>query len=215
MTSRSLDDMTLAIHPVTNDRWNDLATLFGRSGADGGCWCMYYRMPASEFTKSTNDRNRRSLRRRIKKGSIPGLIAYLNGDPAGYVGISPREEFPRLQRSRTLHPVDDQPVWSIVCFFIGRRFRSRGLAHDLIRAAIDYVAAHDGNIVEAYPKDVTDNPASDAAAYPGVPSLFQREGFTEVARRTSDKRFRPRPIMRYKIKSSDRKRARRRAAVHR
>jgi GNAT superfamily N-acetyltransferase len=207
--------MKLVVHAVTEDRWDDLATLFGSSGADSGCWCMYYRMTASEFSKSTNDRNRQSLRRRIKKGSVPGLIGYYDGEPAGYVGISPREEFPRLQRSRTLHPVDDKLVWSIVCFFIGRRFRTRGLAHDLIRAAIRHVAAQGGDIVEAYPKDVSNNPASDAAAYPGVPSLFAKEGFTEVARRTPDKRFRPRPIMRYKIKSSDRRRARQTSSARR
>lgn len=196
------------MHPVTEDRWDDLATLFGRRGADAGCWCMYYRKSASGHAKTTNERNRRALRRRVKNGNTPGLIGYLNGEPAGYIGISPREQFPRLQRSRTLHPVDDKPVWSVVCFFIGPRFRGRGIAHDLLRAAIDCVAHQGGEIVEAYPKDVTDNPASAAAAYPGVPSLFQKAGFREVARRTADKRFRPRPIMRYAIRAQDRERAR-------
>jgi GNAT superfamily N-acetyltransferase len=182
--------------------------LFGRSGADSGCWCMYYRKTASDFAKTTNDQNRRSLRGRIKDGNVPGLIGYLDGEPAGYIGLGPREDFPRLQRSRTLHPVDDEPVWSIVCFFIGRRFRDRGLAHELLDAAIKYVADQGGDIVEAYPKDVTNKPASAAAAYPGVPSLFAKAGFREVARRIPDKRFRPRPIMRYKVTAADRKRDR-------
>jgi ribosomal protein S18 acetylase RimI-like enzyme len=88
---------------------------------------------------------------------------------------------------------------------IARGKSRRGLASQLVRAAIRYTAEQGGEIVEAYPKDVTDRQATDAAAYPGVPSLFEKAGFREVARRTADKRFRPRPIMRYRIKKADRK----------
>jgi GNAT superfamily N-acetyltransferase len=192
------------IHPVTRDRWDDLKDLFGRSGADAGCWCMYYRMTASEFSRSTNEKNRRALLKRINQERVPGLIGYSDGEPVGYVAISPREDFPRLQRSRTLSPVDDRPVWSIVCFFIRRGHRGRGLAHELLRAAIEHAASRGAEWVEGYPKDVSERAAGAAAAYPGVPSLFEKAGFVEVGRRTPSGGNRARPIMRYRVTARDR-----------
>jgi GNAT superfamily N-acetyltransferase len=194
------------VYPVTRERWNDLKALFGRRGADGGCWCMYYRVSASDFSRSTNERNRSALLRRINDGRVPGLIGYVDGEPAAYVGIGPRDEFARLQRSSTLYPVDDRPVWSIVCFFIHRQHREQGLAHELLRAAIGYAAEQGAEWLEGYPKDVSERAAGAAAAYPGVPGLFEKAGFEEVVRRKPSGANRPRPIMRYRITAKDRAR---------
>ncbi len=165
---------------------------------------MYYRVTSSEFSRSTNEQNRRALLQRINAGRTPGLIGYIDGEPIAYVGVAPRDEFVRLQRSRILYPVDDRPVWSVVCFFIHRRHRNKGIAHEMLRAAIEYAAERGAEWIEGYPKDVSERSAGAAAAYPGVPGMFERAGFREVARRTPSGSNRPRPIMRYRITARDR-----------
>jgi GNAT superfamily N-acetyltransferase len=165
---------------------------------------MYYRVTASEFSRLTNEQNRRALLQRINAGRTPGLIGYINGEPVAYVGLGPRTEFARLQNSRILYPVDDRPVWSIVCFFIHRRHRDKGIAHEMLRAAIAYAAEQGAEWIEGYPKDVSRRAADAAAAYPGVPGMFERAGFEEIARRAPSGANRPRPIMRYRITATDR-----------
>jgi GNAT superfamily N-acetyltransferase len=89
--------------------------------------------------------------------------------------------------------VDDQPVWSIVCFFINRKHRSQGVAKALLRGALAHAGKHGAKIVEAYPID----PSARAAAsslYTGVASMFREAGFVEVARRSGN-----RPIVRYNL----------------
>ncbi len=195
----------LKIHPVTPARWRDMRDLFGPNGADAGCWCMFFRLTTAEHSRLGNGGSRRAMARLVEKRHVPGLLAYDGNRPVGYIGLGPRSNYPRLQRSRTLYPVDDKPVWSIVCFFIDRRYRGRGIAHQLVRGAISYVAKKGGTLLEAYPKDFDDKPATAAEAYTGVGSLYEAEGFTEVVRRQPDRRYRPRSIMRYEISPKDRR----------
>ena len=70
----------LVTHPATATRWDDLAALFGPRGACAGCWCMWPRLPAAEFTAGKGDRNRRALRRLVDE-QPPGLLGYV-GDEA-------------------------------------------------------------------------------------------------------------------------------------
>ncbi len=127
---------------------------------------------------------------------MPGLLAYAGGQPVGWVSLSPRERFPHLEHSRTLKRVDDQPVWSIVCFVVDQRFRRQGLMAKLLSAAIDYARERGAKIVEAYPIE----PKGDLtgySGYTGIVSTFRKAGFMEVLRRSQD-----RPIMRYYIEES-------------
>jgi GNAT superfamily N-acetyltransferase len=126
-------------------------------------------------------------------GHIPGLLAYVDGVPAGWVSVAPRSEFPTLNRSRVLFPVDDKPVWSIVCFFVHRKYRHTGLMRPLIDAAVAYSRSQGGDIVEAYPYD-PGKKVESASIYLGVTSTFLEAGFIEVARRSPTH-----PIMRKKL----------------
>lgn len=177
-------------HPVTPERWEDLATLFGARGACAGCWCMWWRLAHAEFVRGQGARNRRALRALVRAGREPGILGYVDGIPAAWCAVAPRAELPRLARSRILAPVDDVPVWSIVCFFVAKRFRGRGLTVPLIEAAAAYATAHGAGVVEAYPVDPR-APLPAAFAYTGVASAFARAGFVEVERRSP-----ARPIMR-------------------
>jgi len=126
MSSKTASLPALEFHPVTPDRWKDLEALFGKRGACGGCWCMWWRMKRSEFEKKKGEGNKRALKKIIDSGEIPSLLAYANGRPIGWCSIAPRETYPVLERSRTLKRVDDQPVWSVVCFFVAKPFGRGG-----------------------------------------------------------------------------------------
>jgi GNAT superfamily N-acetyltransferase len=181
----------LEFHPLTPDRWNDLEALFGERGACGGCWCMWWKLPRAQFVKGKGAGNKRALKKVVLAGKIPGLIAYAGKEPVGWCALEPRRNYPRFERSRVLQPVDDQPVWSVVCFFVARAYRGQGIAGRLLAAAVDYARQQGARIVEGYPVEVRKGRLPDPFVYTGLPSTFQKAGFVEVARRSAT-----RPIMR-------------------
>lgn len=96
----------------------------------------------------------------------------------------PRIEYPRLDRSAKLKPVDDKPVWSITCFYIDRRHRRQGVARALLDAAIEYARAAGAETIEAYPIDTSVRPtATSGEIFTGNLSMFLAAGFEEVMRR--------------------------------
>jgi hypothetical protein len=122
----------ISIHPVTPRRWPDLEALFGPRGACAGCWCMFWRLPRKDFEAGSGNFNRAAFKGIIDSGETPGLIAYHQDKPAGWICIGPRANFPVLDRSRVLKPVDERPVWSVVCFFVARPFRRQGITVSLL-----------------------------------------------------------------------------------
>ena len=183
------NEPALEIHPLTPDRWADLEQLFGERGAVGGCWCMWWRETAAEFGRQAGAGNRRAFKAIVDEGRAPGLLAYRDGEPVGWCAVAPREEYGRLQRSPTLGPVDDRPVWSITCFYIERRHRKQGVAAALLRAAARHAVAQGARIVEGYPVDRARLSSFD---FTGTVSMFRDASFAEVARRSPT-----RPIMRH------------------
>ncbi len=125
----------------------------------------------------------------IEGGETPGLLAYWKSQegatPAGWVCVAPRSSFPRLQTSRILKPIDDQPVWSIVCFYTARKFRRQGLALQLIEAAVEYARQNGAHIIEGYPVEPKSGNVSAPSIYLGTTSAFHKAGFTEAARRSA------------------------------
>ena len=190
--------LNLKIHPLTPKRWQDLETLFGRRGACGGCWCMWWRLKSSTFEKQKGTRNRTAFKRIVAAGEVPGLLGYLDGQPIAWCALARREIYGRLERSRILKPVDDQPVWSVPCFFIAKPYRRKGISVELLQAALKHARRCGASIVEGYPVEPEQRYA-DAFAYVGLASAFRQAGFVEVARRSPT-----RPIMRYVLKPSRR-----------
>ncbi len=139
------------VFPLTPDRWDDFEQLFGPRGACAGCWCMYWKLPRKDFTAGQGDQNRLAQKEIVASGRVPGLLAYVDGIPAGWVAVEPRENYPVLNNSRILKPLDDIPVWSVTCFFVAKKYRSQGLTVALLKAAIDHVAKMGGKVVEGYP----------------------------------------------------------------
>ncbi len=179
-------------HPLTPEYWPDFEKLFGPRGACGGCWCMYWRLTRSQYEDQHGEYNRRSLKALVESGNIPGILAYEDGEPVGWCSIAPRDEFPTLGRSRILKPVDDQPVWSVVCFFVARNQRRRGLTVQLLKAAIEYAHSKGAKVIEGYPVEPKADKSPDVFVYTGISSAFKQAGFVEVLRRSET-----RPIMRF------------------
>ena len=143
---------------------------------------MHFRLCRAEYERGKGESNRRALRRLVERGPPPGVLAYRGGDAVGWCAVAPRDEYPRLARSRAMRPVDDRPVWSVVCLFVSRPFRRRGLSAALLRAAADFAAGSGAEVVEGYPVEPRSGSIPDVFAWTGTASAFRRAGFTEVAR---------------------------------
>jgi len=194
MTRKNISPKT-RFRPLMPANWADLEQLFGPRGASAGCWCMWWRMKRSEWERNKGEKNRRAFQKIVSSNVPTGVLAYLGNQPIGWCAVAPRQDYSLLARSRVLRPVDEQPVWSVTCFFIARAHRRSGRTLQLLRAAVDYARAHGAHVVEGYPMDpVKDTP--DAFAWTGLASAFRKAGFKEVARRSAT-----RPVMRYSLAS--------------
>jgi GNAT superfamily N-acetyltransferase len=182
----------LSFEPLTPERWEDLEKLFGERGACGGCWCMTWRLSRSRFEAQKGRINRRSFRTIVEHGPPPGILAYQDSEPVGWCAVARREEYPVLERSRVLKPLDAQPVWSISCLFVAKPLRRSGVSVQLLRAAREYAGRQGARIVEGYPVEPYAGNMPAAFAWTGTASAFLKAGFKEVARRS-----RTRPIMRW------------------
>ena len=126
--------------------------------------------------------NRAALRALAGSGEPPGLIGYRGRTPVGWVSLGPREAFARLARSPVMKPVDDQPVWSIICFVVPAEYRGQGVAHALLEGAIAYARKRGASLLEAYPVDRRGR-SDDGSMWFGARSMYDAAGFEEVARR--------------------------------
>jgi GNAT superfamily N-acetyltransferase len=187
-----LGELALEVHPLTRDRWDDLATLFDRPGDPKGCWCMYYRVRGREFEQLWGKGAKAAFQQVVEQGPPPGLLAYRDQTPVGWCAIAPRESYPRILRSPVIRPIDDQPAcWATVCFYVRRDQRRGGVAAALLEAAVEFAAANGAEAVEGYPKE-TDGARKHAnEMFVGSMTMFVEAGFEEVGRRSP-----LRPIMR-------------------
>jgi GNAT superfamily N-acetyltransferase len=192
MSHKPLDYAALTYRPVTLDLWDDFQTLFTEPGIQNGCWCMWWRLRRADCQHGFGEGNRQAFKAVLESGQVPGILAYHHGAPVGWCAIAPREATATLDRSRTLKRVDDQPVWSITCFFISKPYRRKGITGLLIHAALDYARQHGAQIVEAYPLRTEITRLLPYERFMGIQSTFERVGFKLVTQRTDR-----RPVMRY------------------
>jgi GNAT superfamily N-acetyltransferase len=136
--------------------------------------------------------NRAALKALVDTGNPPGLIGYRGKVPVGWVSIGPREEYAKLRRSPVMKPVDELPVWSVICFVVPAEYRGQGVATALLEGAIAYAKEHGATLVEAYPVDKPMRSKDDYMWF-GAKTMYDKAGFKEVARRKPQ-----RPIVRIK-----------------
>lgn len=190
--------MKLTIAPLTPDRWPDLEAVLNAKGCSvaRGCWCMAYRLSGSTALiqpgMSRAQAYRAALKALVDADKPPGLIGYRGKVPVGWVSIGPREDYARLRRSPVMKPVDEQPVWSVVCFVVPAEYRGQGVAQALLEGAVAYAREQGATLVEAYPVDKSGRSKDDYMWF-GAKSMYDKAGFEEVARRKPH-----RPVVRIK-----------------
>ena len=185
------------------ENWADLEYLFGLPGGSivRGCWCMAYRRTgrppeAAISPAAVRAANRQAMCDLVGSGVVPGLIGYLDGVAAGWISFGPREQYLKLRRSPIMKPVDETPVWSVVCSYVAKPHRGQGLQRRLLAAAVDYARANGATVMEAYPVDKAERSHPDFMFF-GSRSLYERAGFREVVRRSPT-----RVVMRLALDSS-------------
>jgi GNAT superfamily N-acetyltransferase len=187
--------------PATLDRWPDVVTLLG-DNSDKGCWCQAPRGRALGHGKAQPGARREALRQQVAGDQPPpGMLAYLDGEIAGWCGFGPRPDLPRLARSRTIPKIDDLPVWSILCFNVRVGYRRRGVAAALLDGVIDYARRSGAPGLEAYPIDPEGGRVNTNFGYVGVTPMFEKAGFRRVVETAAHSDRRPRILMRLEFEA--------------
>jgi GNAT superfamily N-acetyltransferase len=181
----------LRIEHATPQRRADIAAVMNDCGDARHCWCAFWSRTGDQYNAAWGEGNRRWFMRRLDSAPRPpGVLAYVDDQPAGWCAVAPRSDYSRLARSRSFAPVDDTPVWSVTCFVVAKRFRRQGLMRALIDGAADFARSHGARCLEAYPLDTRRKLAS-GELYVGSLASFKDRGFVEVLRRSPT-----RPIVR-------------------
>ncbi len=198
-SSQPADTETIQVIPASIELWSDIEQLF----AGSACWCQYWRLSSSEYGRGSKDNfdqvlveRRSTLRSQLERQPPPGMLAYLDGQVAGWCGFGIRGEMQRLVRSRTIPAVDDRPVWSIVCFLVRTGFRRRGAARTLLQGVITYARRHGAPALEAYPVDPGGKRIDTAFAYVGTVAMFEQAGFQRMLETSAHSAGLPRWLMR-------------------
>jgi len=139
---------------------------------------------------------REALQSQLEEDPPPGMLAYVEGEVAGWCGFGPRPNLPRLVSSRTIPKVDDLPVWSIVCFLVRVGYRRRGVAAALLDGVVDFARRSGAPGVEAYPIDPEGGRVDVGFGYVGVTPMFEKAGFRRVVETSAHSAGRPRILMR-------------------
>ena len=159
---------------------------------------MWWRLARAEFKKRKGQPNKNAFKRIVRRSPPPGVLAYADGQPIGWCAVASRDQYPLLERSRTLARIDDKPVWAVTCLFVAKPFRRSGVSAQLLRAAAAHARLHGAAIVEGYPVEPRTASMPDAFAWVGLTSAFRKAGFREVARRSAT-----RPIMRLEFEEEE------------
>jgi len=197
--SRSaLPAASIEVVPASPDRWADVRTIMAGSAEpedERGCWCQAPRGRVSGSARDPSVRPRALLEQLAEKPPA-GMLAYVDGQVAGWIGFAPRPLLPRLERSRTIPRLDDIPVWAVLCFRIRVGFRRRGVATALLRGLVDYAREHGAPGLEAYPIDAGGQRLDAGFSFVGLVSMFEKAGFETVAETSAHSAGRERVLMR-------------------
>ncbi|MAY63830.1 MAG: GNAT family N-acetyltransferase [Rhizobiales bacterium] len=184
------------IRAATPENWSAFEELFGPKGACYGCWCTYFLLSPKQRQAMSADEKREVMRVDMAKDLPPGLIAFENGVPVGWVRVGPRADVPRWNGERTCsRPLDgenssDRASWAVSCFFIRSNRRGSGLTHALVAAAIEFARSNGAERLDAAPIRKAKQSKS-VGLFVGPFNAFEKAGFAVIAERKEG-----RPLMR-------------------
>ncbi len=169
------------ILPATAARFDDVAVMVGpKNPAANVCWCLSHRLPSKDHRALHGPERRDRMRDLCRRDVAPGVLAYLGDEVVGWAAVAPRAELP-VARSRKILPVDDLPVWSIICVRVRPGHRGQGVSHALVTGAAEYARTNGAPAVEAYPVDNRGETVDLTMAFVGIRSVFESAGFAMVA----------------------------------
>lgn len=171
-----LPNQAIAYQPVTAANLAHLQGFAQCYGKWGYCSCMRWRMTSSQFQKSSKEDRALAMQEIISQGVPVGLLAYDAGFPVGWCSIAPRSTYGGLERYKALPRLDQEAVWSVVCFFLAPPYRRQGMKQGLLAAARDYALHQGAEIVEGYPVE----PGAPSYGYMGHPQDYLDAGFRDV-----------------------------------
>ncbi|RSN23973.1 GNAT family N-acetyltransferase [Streptomyces sp. WAC 05977] len=189
------------IHPATADRFGDVATILNPNGNDRACRCLAYRAKPADYSRLRGDERAEHVRGLCTADPAPGVLAYDGATPVGWCGVGPRAQLHRLTRSRTMPPIDEIPVWTVICFVVRAGHRRQGVAHALLDGAVSYARSHGAPVVEGYPVDPGEGRINSSAAHVGTVGLFAAAGFELVQETKARSDRKPRWLMRLDLRS--------------
>lgn len=182
-------------HPVTPDRFEDFADVVNRRRRNTHCWCLSHRLPAPQIDELGGGDREQAMRRLCERENPPGVVTYRDGVPVGWCSIGPRSEIPLLAASKLMRPVDDVPVWSIICVVVRPGHRRQGVVHRMLEGAVAYAAERGAPAVEAHPVD-PEGRLDLTMAFVGTRAMFEAAGFRTIGTTDATASRLPRLIMR-------------------
>ena len=186
--------MAIKVLPATN-RWDDFASfMVPRRPGGSGCVCMVYRNSSLDMPGRID--HMRSL---CDSEPGPGVLVYVDGEVAGWCSVAPKSTHRALVNSKTIPHVDDDGVWSIVCFVVRPGFRRRGLMHHLLDGAVAHAQSKGAPAVEGYPVETAGSRVDQMSGYVGTVELFEAHGFTRVTQTKGNRGGKPRWLVRREI----------------
>lgn len=178
---------------VADAPWDEVRAVFGTRGDPAGCWCQFFKVDAAAWKAPDHAASfERALCKQVdaaraQRSAGPGIVAYLDDQPVGWVAVEPRPAYPLILNGRIIAASaqpdrTDAGVWAITCFVVRVGSRRRGVSTALLRAAIEAAQAGGARAVEAYPVDTAGRKVSSADLYHGALSTFEAAGFRVTGR---------------------------------
>lgn len=193
--ANTAQDTRWETHPVTPDRFEDFADIINPQRRDTHCWCLSHRLRARDIEELGGGSREMAMRRLCERENPPGVITYRDGVPVGWCSIGPRAEIPRLAASKLIRPVDDLPVWSVICVVVRSGHRRQGVTAHLLAGAVQYAASRGAPAIEAHPVE-PDGRMDTTMAFVGTRAMFERAGFRVVGTTDAVASRLPRIVMR-------------------
>ena len=204
-TTRPVDPASdvWSVHPVTPDRVDDFVAVTNPNRRATHCWCLSHRLTAGEIDTLGHGSRETAFRALCERPNPPGVIGYRDGIPVAWCSIEPRSANTRLGRSKLIRPIDDVPVWSIICVVVRSGHRKRGYTTALLDGAVAYAAARGAPAVESYPVDAVDGRIDLTMAFVGTRAMFEAAGFHVAGTTDAVASKLPRLVMRRDIPPAD------------
>lgn len=188
--------MSVRIHPLTADLWPAFEDLFGKQGACYGCWCTYFRLPPPARKANTGLQKKALMKMRIEAGPPPGLLAFDDDRPVGWMQVGPRADVPewnnagRVSAPAAPDEAQDPDIWAVSCFFVRGSARGKGLTHRLVEEGIRFARGHGARLLDACPM-IESRDSRSVGLFVGSARVFERAGFSLLIERRPG-----RPLMR-------------------